>query len=53
MADTQDDRSYMEALTQEAVGHLKVIRKYLAWIAFVIVVTFAMSALGIVLTFAS
>jgi hypothetical protein len=39
-------------LSREAVEHLKVIRKYTAWIAFVVVLTFALAMVGVIVTIA-
>lgn len=39
----------LQQLAEAAVEHLKLIRKYTAWIAFVVVLTFALSVLGVIL----
>jgi hypothetical protein len=43
------DPKYMSFDTQ-ALEHLRVIRKYLAWITFIMVLTFALSVLGFVVS---
>ena len=43
-----DQQSNADQLLREAVGHLKLIRKYTAWVAFVVVLTFALSVIGII-----
>jgi hypothetical protein len=37
-----------DQLLHQAVNHLQLIRKYTAWIAFVVVVTFALSVAGVI-----
>ena len=37
-----------DQLLGQAVTHLRLIRKYTAWIAFVIVLTFALSVIGVI-----
>jgi hypothetical protein len=37
-----------DQLLHQAVAHLQLIRKYTAWIAFVVVVTFALSVIGVI-----
>jgi hypothetical protein len=40
--------TYTESLLESIDSHLKVIRKYAAWIEFVVVLTFALSIVGVV-----
>jgi hypothetical protein len=48
-ANANDD---LQDLAHTAVEHLSIIRKYLAWIAFVVVLTFALSVAGVILVVA-
>ena len=45
-----DQQSSTDQLLGEAVAQLTVIRKYTAWIAFVVVLTFALAVIGIIYT---
>lgn len=40
----------LQRLAYAAVEHLKIIRKYTAWIAFVVVLTFALAVIGVIVT---
>jgi hypothetical protein len=39
--------------SEQVVEHLRVIRKYLAWIAFIMVFTFVLAIAGVVLSIAN
>lgn len=48
MGMTAQEKDRLEQLAEQAVEHLGLIRKYAAWIAFVVVVTFALSVVGVI-----
>jgi hypothetical protein len=53
MAESGTKDEHLERLAETAVEHLKVIRKHTAWIAFVVVLTFALSVIGVILIVAT
>ena len=49
---SQVDRNDLERLTEEAVTHLRIIRKYTAWIAFFVVLAGALALIALFLALA-
>jgi hypothetical protein len=49
---SQVDSNHLERLTEEAVAHLRVIRKYTAWIAFFVVLAGALALIAFFLALA-